>query len=146
VTESFLAIHHIAINVRDVDRSVRWYSDVLGFAPLFPYDTDQFARRIMRHPSGVVLGITKHNHADADAEFSERRPGLDHLAFAVASEDDLQAWAARLEAAGVTHSGVTITPATGSALLAFRDPDNIQLEMYVAHGATAGAGADASDS
>jgi glyoxylase I family protein len=37
----------------------------------------------------------------------------------------------------VTHSGVTVTPMTGSALIAFRDPNNIQLEMYVAQGATA---------
>jgi hypothetical protein len=38
----------------------------------------------------------------------------------------------------VAHSGVKITPTTGSALLAFRDPDDIQLELYVAQGATAG--------
>jgi glyoxylase I family protein len=37
----------------------------------------------------------------------------------------------------VEHSGVQVTPTTGSALVAFRDPDGIQLEMYVAQGATA---------
>lgn len=130
-------IHHVAINVRDLERSVQWYGDVLGFTPLFPYDTDAFKRRILRHPSGVVLGLTKHDHPDSEAEFSERRTGLDHIALAVETEDDLQAWAGRLDSAGVTHSGVKITPATGSALIAFRDPDNIQLELYVAQGATA---------
>lgn len=137
MTAELTGIHHVAINVSDVERSVRWYGDVLGFSPLFPYDTDDFTRRIVRHPSGVVLGITKHNHPDADAGFSERRPGLDHLSFGVQSQEELQAWAARLDAAGVSHSGVKVTPMTGSALIAFRDPDNIQLEMYVAQGATA---------
>ena len=135
--EQFAGIHHIAINVRDLERSVQWYRDVLDFAPLFPYDTDQFTRRIVRHPSGAVLGITTHNHPDADTEFSERRTGLDHIAFAVESQEQLEAWAARLDAAGIPHSGVKITPATGSALIAFRDPDDIQLEFYVAQGATA---------
>jgi len=126
---SFDAIHHVAINVRDLERSVQWYTDVLGFAPLFPYDTEDFNRRIMRHPSGVVIGLTRHNHADGDLTFNERRTGLDHLAFGVDSQDDLEAWAKHLDNAGVTHSGVKVTPTTGSALIAFRDPDNIQLEL-----------------
>src|SRR3954454_698026 len=134
---AFDGIHHVAINVRDLERSVQWYADVLGFAPLFPYVTDDFDRRIMRHPSGVVVGLTRHKHSDADAEFSERRTGLDHVAFGVESEAHLEAWVASLDAAGVAHSGIKITPATGSALVAFRDPDNIQLELYVAQGATA---------
>jgi glyoxylase I family protein len=132
-----VGLHHVAINVRDVGSSVQWYTDVLGFAPLFPYDTDTFRRQIMRHPSGVVIGLTRHDHADGDVEFNERRTGLDHLAFGVSSRDDLDAWVERLDAAGVTHSGVKETPATGSSLVAFRDPDNIQLEFYVAQGATA---------
>ena len=135
---SFSGVHHVALNVRDLEASVRWYVDVLGFVPLFPFDTEDFQRRLVRHPCGVVLGLTTHHHPDAAAAFSERRTGLDHLAFAVTDQDELQAWAQRLTDAGVQHSGITVTPTTGSALLAFRDPDDIQLEMYVAQGATAG--------
>ena len=46
--KGFTGLHHVAINVRDLDASVQWYTDVLGFAPLFPYDTDTFRRRIIR--------------------------------------------------------------------------------------------------
>lgn len=130
-------IHHVALNVVDLEGSVRWYVDVLGFTPLFPFDTETFERRLVRHPSGLVLGLTKHRHPDAEVPFSERRTGLDHLAFGVHDLAALEAWAQRLTDAGVEHSGIKITPNTGSALIAFRDPNNIQLEMYVAQGATA---------
>jgi glyoxylase I family protein len=134
---SFSGIHHVALNVHDLEESVRWYSDILGFAPLFPFDTDDFQRRLMRHPSGIVIGLTKHRHPDAAAAANERQTGLDHLAFAVNDVEELQAWEQRFTEASVTHSGITVTPKTGSTLIAFRDPSNIQLEMYVAQGATA---------
>ncbi|MBO4205869.1 VOC family protein [Micromonospora echinofusca] len=128
---SFSGIHHVTLNVRDLDASVRWYSEVLGFSVLFPLSTDSFERRVMRHPGGTVIGLTKHKHADADAEFSERRTGLDHVAFNVETHADLEAWVVRFDEAGVTHSGIKVTP-VGFTLLAFWDPDNIQLEMYLA--------------
>ncbi|MYS80652.1 VOC family protein [Embleya scabrispora] len=129
---SFSGVHHVALNVRDLDASERWYAEVLDFTTLIPWDTDDFDRRIMRHPSGVVVALTRHRHTDAGTAFNERRTGLDHLAFTVATRAELDAWATRLTKAGVTHSGVAVTPSTGFTLIAFRDPDDIQLEMYLA--------------
>jgi glyoxylase I family protein len=58
-----------------------------------------------------------------------RRVGLDHLAFRVADADELQCWAAHFDAMGVTHTGI-INTGYGPTLV-FRDPDNMQLELYV---------------
>jgi glyoxylase I family protein len=130
VTE-LAGVSHVALNVTDVERSVAWYGEVLGFKPLFRFDTDDFERQVMLHPSGTAVALSRHRHPDADEAYSERRPGLDHLAFAVASQDALEEWAARLTSLGVANQGVQVTPETGSALVAFKDPDGIALELYV---------------
>jgi hypothetical protein len=48
-----------------------------------------------------------------------------------ADREELDAWAARLTAAAVVHSPVTAANSVpGAAVLVFRDPDNIQLELF----------------
>ncbi len=64
--------------------------------------------------------------------FNERRPGLDHLAFACASRTELEDWERRLNELGVTNGGVVDAP-YGSGL-SFRDPDNIALEFFAPPG------------
>ena len=76
------------------------------------------------------LGLTQHRHGSQDA-FDETRAGLDHLAFTVADREELDAWAARLADAAVVHSPITAANSVpGAAVLVFRDPDNIQLELF----------------
>jgi len=77
------------------------------------------------------LGLTQHRDGGQDA-FDETRVGLDHVAFTVADRAELDAWATRLAAAAVVHSPVA--PANsipGATVLVLRDPDNIQLELFV---------------
>ena len=61
--------------------------------------------------------------------FDERAVGLDHLALRVPDRAALEAWAKRLDDLGVEHSGVVDESA--GPLIVFRDPDNIQLELWV---------------
>jgi glyoxylase I family protein len=128
-----IGIHHLGLTVRDVEASATWYERVLGFWRVGEFTAPDGARRkvFLRHADlPVRLGLTEHRDG-APARFDETRIGLDHLAFAVADRAELDGWAARLAAAGVPHSAVA--PANsipGAAVLVFRDPDNIQLELF----------------
>ena len=128
------AIDHIALTVHDLDQSERWYSEVLSFSRVTLAPGDGFQRVIMRHPSGIILGLTGHESPEASAPYSEQRPGLDHLSFGVADREQLEAWVARFDELGVTHSEITQIGATGSCFIAFRDPNNIQLEVFARSG------------
>jgi glyoxylase I family protein len=60
--------------------------------------------------------------------FDEDRTGLDHLSFAVDSRADLDAAATVLDDRGVPHGGVKDIGV--GAVLEFRDPDGIALELF----------------
>ncbi len=128
-----MSVHHLGLTVRDVEVSAGWYMTVLGFMQVGTFEAPDGARRkvFLRHDGlSVRLGLTQHRDG-ADEHFDETRVGLDHLAFAVSSRAELDTWAARLDERGVPHSPVAdANSIPGAAVLVFRDPDNIQLELF----------------
>lgn len=124
-------IHHVTLNIHDVDKSERWYREVLGFARVTSYEGPGFHRVIMRHPgSGIVLGLNRHEDVEGAQPFNERRTGLDHLALQAPDRPSLDAWINRFEDLGVAHSEVKPGVIPGSFLVVFRDPDDLQLEVF----------------
>jgi catechol 2,3-dioxygenase-like lactoylglutathione lyase family enzyme len=122
--------HHVTLNVQDVEQSAQWYSQVLGFTRLTNHATDAFHRVILAHPSGVTLGVNRHESPEASERFSERRAGLDHLAFRVANRSALEEWIRQLDSHSVPHSEIKPAAVPGAFLVVFRDPDGIQLEVF----------------
>ena len=119
------------LTVRDVDRSAAWYRELLGLDQRYDYTSEDGRLRyvvLQDLTLGFVLGLVSHAANPGEA-FDETRTGLDHLEFLVDRREDIDAWAARLDALGVAHSGVKDLGYTPNRMLTFRDPDNIQLEL-----------------
>jgi catechol 2,3-dioxygenase-like lactoylglutathione lyase family enzyme len=122
------ALHHASLTVRDLDVSLRWYSDVLGFVELFREESDDRRAAVLGFAGGgYSVGLVEHVPSSGDG-FDHRVVGLDHLAFTVGSEEGLRRWVERLDAAGVEHSGPIAIPA--GAILNLRDPDGIALALF----------------
>jgi glyoxylase I family protein len=120
--------HHVALTVRDADRSAEWYCSLLNMQVALKGDSEDVKFRVLADPrSGWVLGVRQYP-VETDG-FNEFRTGLDHLAFGVATRAELEEWEKELSARGITYTPIAETP-IGSVIV-FRDPDNIQLEFWL---------------
>jgi catechol 2,3-dioxygenase-like lactoylglutathione lyase family enzyme len=120
------------LSVRDPKASAEWYARVFGFTTLREFsgpDGRVLDVCMLQPETGIELCLVGHP-ANAGEAFDESRTGLDHLEFLVETREDLDAWATQLDQLGVPHSGVKVAPASKNAMVTFRDPDNIQLELF----------------
>ncbi len=112
------------LTISNVQRARSFYGDLLGFElhnylDGFYFMTDNMSFWFL--PSSKPI---------PNDRFSEFRIGLDHLGFAAPNEEALHELANKLIAAGIDTKGVE-TFHTGNKYVAFRDPDNIQLEYWL---------------
>jgi glyoxylase I family protein len=127
------AIAHVRLTVTDIARSRQFYDNVFGWPVLLehPEDADDATREALGFLFGGVIyrvgsGLIGLRPVASDS-FNEDRCGLDHIAFAVATKDELDAAAQHLDDLGIPHEPVKDIGI--SYILEFRDPDNIALEL-----------------
>jgi glyoxylase I family protein len=72
------------------------------------------------------MGLVEHQD-NLGEPFDERRSGLDHISFAVATRDDIDHLVSRISSLGYGHPVVTDT--THATLLVLCDPDRIRVEV-----------------
>ncbi len=111
-----MRIHHLALRVRDLEQAAAFYTR-LGLPQVRRLDGDGGLRSVWLAAGDTVLMLETELRGDG------ARDGSGHLlAFAV---DDLEAWEARLEAAGVP-----VVDRTDSTLYV-RDPDGHRVGLSV---------------
>jgi glyoxylase I family protein len=134
-------IHHLALSVTDLDRAIAFYCELLGAAivrPPFRGTRDSFSGRMAIVMLGTLLLDLMQHDANKGAPFSPARSGLDHVGLRAASRNDLDSWAAWLDAHGVARSEIRDTAGMGW-IFDFVDPDGIQLEFFFVERSPLGA-------
>ncbi|MGA8247780.1 MAG: VOC family protein [Nocardioides sp.] len=130
--------HHVALTVTDLEASVEWYQGVFDIRHRVDIPHQGGVGRLLADEDRALM-IVLHAHDTNDgARFSEQTTGLDHVGLGVRTRAELEHWEAHLEAHGVRRADVANAPLTHSpivdapyaSVLVFRDPDNIQLELF----------------
>ena len=127
------AVHHVTLTVTDFERSTGFYTGLLGFQLAM-----MFGPRAILSNGQFVLALTPPPdpaQAISNDQFNENRVGLDHISLAVENRAVLETAAALFDAQGISHGEIKDLGADLAIyVLAFRDPDNIQLELTAPHG------------
>ena len=125
------AVNHITLTVSDRDRAREFYTSVLGFEFLM-----EFGPKYLLSNGSVILALNLSPdpaRAISDDQFDENRVGLDHVSFNVNSHEALEQAAQLLDERGVPRGEIKDLGDLGIYVMAFRDPDNIQLELTAPH-------------
>ncbi|MDH5668129.1 MAG: VOC family protein [Nitrospira sp.] len=118
---------HFVFYVRDLERSLAFYRDLLGF--------QEVGRIFQGAAAALTSGRTHHELlliqvGEAPGPPAGRRRGLYHIGIKVGDGlDALRAAKQELEQAGVTIDGMS--DHTVSQSLYLRDPDGNEVELYV---------------
>ncbi len=120
-------IHHVVLTVTDVARSTEFYEKVLAMKVL-----EASEKGSVLADGEALLCLQRPSHAPLPNDrFDENRVGLDHVALSVASRKELEATLDVLRDLGVETAGIEFDPDGQADYVCFRDPDNIQVEVYV---------------
>lgn len=137
-------VQHIGIPVSNMERSLKWYKEMLGIEPDFVLDASgegtsaavgvpnaDFSFAFMQVGNTIVELLEYRNPRGKAHDRGNNDIGALHIAFDV---DDIEAAYKHLSARGVKFNTPPVWieegPLAGCAFCYFPDPDNIQLELF----------------
>ncbi len=121
------SLGHVVFYVKDLERSLRFYRDLLGFY--------EVGRIFNGAAAALTSGRTHHELlliqvGEAPGPLQGRRRGLYHIGIKIGdSMDELRAAKREVENAGISIDGMS--DHTVSQSLYVRDPDGNEVELYV---------------
>jgi catechol 2,3-dioxygenase-like lactoylglutathione lyase family enzyme len=116
-TPASLGIRHVALTVRDLEAAERFWVDVMGYEVEWRPDPDN----VYLHGGRDNLALHR-GEAVAGGQ-------LDHIGIAVPAPDDVDAWAAHLEAHGVPLKTRPKTHRDGSRSIYFYGPQSLLIQV-----------------
>jgi len=121
-------VHHVTIRCTDLARARLFYIERLGFPILLE------AEGLLLFAAGqTAFGVRAPTSATrGDDAFDPFRVGLDHIALACHDPAELRRVADALAAAGIESTGVKTCSTLGKEYVAFKDPDGVKWELYMA--------------
>jgi catechol 2,3-dioxygenase-like lactoylglutathione lyase family enzyme len=120
-SNGLIGLRHVALNVRNVRRSLEFYSSVFGMNLEWMPDEEnayltsgQDNLALHQLPTGSEPGPTQVLH---------------HIGFIVRRPEDVDAWATRVRGLGITLAAEPKTHRDGARSFYFRDPDGLLIQL-----------------
>jgi catechol-2,3-dioxygenase len=117
------AIDHLVFRIADLAVTARFYTAILGTPAHRAEDSLMY-----------LVGSTRLFFTIADPQkspYDKEQTGLNHLALAVTTLEDLQIIEAQLDAASIPHRGIHIDQYNPNEFIWLNDPDGLRLEFYL---------------
>ena len=117
-----IGLRHAAVWVRDMERSLPFYREILGFD--LEWQPDPGNAYLTSGTDNIALHQARSGH-DPSGEDQV----LDHLGLAVRNAREVDEWAEYLSSRGVEITQAPRTHRDGARSLYFRDPDGILIQL-----------------